>query len=277
MFRHRFLLLFPLLILAGCSTEPETEPEERFTFQYERYERQHPSCPEEGTGGTEGEQTGCIELGYTWPEVSGGPEPLADSLTSSMAEFIFEVDTAAFSEQHFDSLTSLWFSMYDSVLTRIDNYSLDWEEQKMVSVIYDTPRLVSLEYYAYQFAGGAHPTTERYYRIFDKQTGERIRFADLFDGENEGVVTILTESRFRQKHDIPLDASLSEYGFWFEERGFYIPDNLALVSDGLLVHYNPYEVAPYSEGPTRLVLPWTEIDSLVSPRFRSDSLWQQPK
>ena len=42
-------------------------------------------------------------------------------------------------------------------------------------------------------------------------------------------------------------------------------ERLAIAEDGLIFHYNAYEVAPYALGSTQILLPWETIASLLRP------------
>lgn len=253
-----------VLLLSGCGPAGEEPPVKPgpVTYAYRSYTSTHPNCRDRDP------DNGCVELNYLWPEFRQVREPLSDSLKSEIGSFLFERDTTGFGAAHFDSLSSLWFTMYDSVQARAGPYGLAWEERKNVSVLYQTPEYISLEFYVYQFTGGAHPLTERYYRSYDKRNGKRLLAGDLFAGRHSGDVLLQAESRFRKARNIPLEAEPADSGYHFGDGEFMLPDNIALVWDGLLVWYNPYEIAPYYRGPTRLLLPYDNIDSLLRPRFR---------
>ena len=42
-------------------------------------------------------------------------------------------------------------------------------------------------------------------------------------------------------------------------------DNFALTKDGLKFVYNPYEIAPYAMGQQEIVIPYSELKSLLKP------------
>lgn len=69
----------------------------------------------------------------------------------------------------------------------------------------------------------------------------------------------LAEKAFRQYHKLSVDANLDDAGFFFENGVFSLPANMALTENGLMLLYNPYEVAAYALGETRLFIPYAEI------------------
>jgi hypothetical protein len=117
----------------------------------------------------------------------------------------------------------------------------------------------------YSYLGGAHPNTARTYRSYDLQTGEPITLNAIFSPAALAEVEHLAEVDFRRARGVPPGASLEEEGFWFEEGQFALNDNWAIVDDGLLFYYNPYEVAAYAAGPTEVVVSAPDVARLALP------------
>ena len=68
----------------------------------------------------------------------------------------------------------------------------------------------------------------------------------------------MAESAFREKHKLTPDTSLNDGGFLFPDGDFILPENMAVNEQGILLIYNPYEVAAYALGRTVLLLPFPE-------------------
>jgi hypothetical protein len=49
----------------------------------------------------------------------------------------------------------------------------------------------------------------------------------------------------------------------FEDDTFQLPQNLFYTDKGLLLFYNPYEVASYADGTKELLLPYNEVDDYL--------------
>ena len=56
-------------------------------------------------------------------------------------------------------------------------------------------------------------------------------------------------------------------GFWFPEEGFALPDNVGVVADSLLFHWDAYEIAPYSMGPIDVIVPAEEIATIIDQKY----------
>lgn len=51
--------------------------------------------------------------------------------------------------------------------------------------------------------------------------------------------------------------------FWFERGKFSLPHEFAFTQSGLLLHYNPYEVASYAQGVFEVLVPYRAIEHLL--------------
>jgi hypothetical protein len=118
---------------------------------------------------------------------------------------------------------------------------------------------VSLSVSEYSYTGGAHGDFSTIFYNIHPVSGRQLSFADFFKPEKEVQLEQLAEQKFRQVRGIPAGQSLSDAGYWFENDIFYLTDNMAVQADGMLFLYNPYEIAPYSEGIIKLFLTNAEL------------------
>ncbi len=44
-------------------------------------------------------------------------------------------------------------------------------------------------------------------------------------------------------------------------------DNFAVIAEGVLFYFNPYETASYAAGPTELLVPFSALKSLLQTRW----------
>lgn len=140
-----------------------------------------------------------------------------------------------------------------------------WSDERKMAVIHADPRVLSVELTLYAYTGGAHPNTFVELESFDLTTGEPLGLPDLLAADAGPRLEELGERLFRREREIAEGESLEETGFWFEDDRFHLTDNFAVTGEGLLFVYNPYEVAPYVFGPTRITVPWSELRELLLP------------
>ena len=121
------------------------------------------------------------------------------------------------------------------------------------------------------YTGGAHGNYGEDYATFNITTGKRLQWADLLlDTEK---FRKLAELRFKQVNGMPASKSLTEdEGFSFENNKFSLSDNFGLTSDGLLVYYQPYLVAPFSFGATILQFKYFEISDYLNPSLFGENM-----
>jgi hypothetical protein len=146
----------------------------------------------------------------------------------------------------------------------------DWEMEKTALVIYKKRKYLTLEFSNYLFEGGAHPNSATEYKTYDLILLKEVKAADLFINlEDEGFLR-LGEKYFRKDNKLDENASFADAGYFTmgEEENFdtsprygkfRFNDNYALTKDGIQFMYNPYEIGPYALGPSKFIIPYSEL------------------
>jgi len=81
----------------------------------------------------------------------------------------------------------------------------------------------------------------------------------------EGYTTKLTaaaEKIFRAQEKLSDTASLAN-GYMFKDGKFVLNNNFLVTPIGIRFLYNEYEAKPYSDGPTEILIPYTQIKPLL--------------
>lgn len=142
---------------------------------------------------------------------------------------------------------------------------VQWSDERRMQVIYADHRVLSVELAVVSYTAGAHPNSFTRLESYDLATGEPLALADLLAPGAWLRLEELGERAFRRQRQVPETASLEEAGFWFEGDRFHLNDNFAVTGAGLAFLFNPYEVAPYVFGPTRITVPWSDLGDLLRP------------
>ncbi len=103
--------------------------------------------------------------------------------------------------------------------------------------------LINLDYYE----GGAHGITQQLTMNFDRKTGRQVSLADIFGADYE---TSLTERLLQALLDKTGDRNveaLHQRGYLYS-MDMFVPGNYIIGDDKVTFIFNPYEIAPYSEG-----------------------------
>lgn len=133
---------------------------------------------------------------------------------------------------------------------------------------YGGHRLVSLTNQRSSFHGGAHPSMTAADRIYDVETGEVVRFGDLFNSW-PAARAILQRDWCRQMSDHSTCPDLNEQA-------------LALAggtegANSIYVQTSDYAFGSYAEGPDRAYLTVTpELIALAKPEYQSSFVLAEP-
>ena len=111
-----------------------------------------------------------------------------------------------------------------------------------------------------EYLGGAHPAAFTQLNSFDISNGNMIDVVERFGKKK---LTEIAERYFREINNLTSDQNLNDAGFMFENGKFVLPENMALIAEGILMVYNSYEVASYAQGETRFVISYSELDGGV--------------
>ena len=143
--------------------------------------------------------------------------------------------------------------------------SLPWSDTTTLKVEYQSAQVVSFSLSNSGYYGGAHGNESLTYANFRPTTGERILLTDIFKPGFAAPLNVVGERRFRKLKGLSSEASLKEANFWFADDHFQLNQNFSIGADGLVFHFNDYEIAPHSFGPTDLLLPYADIRELLRP------------
>lgn len=143
---------------------------------------------------------------------------------------------------------------YNSYSTDIPE-GQEWEITQESSIVKNSDNFFTVLLTMYQFLGGAHGINSSLYLTFSTQTGQLLTLRELVKIEHVVELAQLAEKLFREQYEIAPDSSLQSAGFWFDNDRFSLAQTVGLTDEGLVFYYNSYEIAPYSLGPTKLVIP----------------------
>jgi len=132
-----------------------------------------------------------------------------------------------------------------------------WFITLLSDTLYRSDRVLTLELQQETYAGGAHPNSTRLYYTFDRRTGKVLKPRDLFT--NIPAVTKIADRIFREARRIRGTDDLRRHSFRFKDGRFHLPDNVGVTKSGVMLYFNPDEVAPYSVGGILIALPIHEI------------------
>ena len=133
---------------------------------------------------------------------------------------------------------------YANRLTLVSDYEVKLLNKNIVSILQ----------YGYQDTGGAHPMSFAYAQTFNIKTGKNYALKDLFQPMSSFAYylteKIKLEIKLRNKQDNYIFTGLQEQQKFF------------LTREGLFIYYQPYEIAPYSEGFIYFFFPYSDLPDI---------------
>lgn len=225
------------------------------------------------------ETEGCAKEGYPClivkiniPEMTAGPvvlrsmfnEEMSEIVRQKMLDFSGEGDTT----MHLEDIVSSLVAQHQAMTTELDGVGqafLFWNIEINAEVLYQVDQLISISFDINTYMGGAHPNRFVEYYNYTLPDFKHLSLSEVI--KDIPQVTLIAENIFRTMHQVPQDASLSDFGFWFEGDRFSLSHNFAYTSSGLVFRYNPYEIGPYAIGELEIKLPYELIRPYLVTEF----------
>lgn len=138
-----------------------------------------------------------------------------------------------------------------------DAGSLNWVLLRMMHILYNDKNFLSFYILTYTFTGGAHGLESKTFTVVSATDARVIKLSDIFmHGFESGVSDLLTQ-KLKAMQGLNDKQKLSENGYFVDV--IDPNDNFFLTNHGVGFHYDPYEIAPYSNGSTVIFLPFTDL------------------
>lgn len=115
--------------------------------------------------------------------------------------------------------------------------------------LFQNAGLLTYEATRYIFTGGAHGMSSTVCWVFDLETGNQLTEDDIFVSN---VFTDLTDLLRTALHTDLAARNLSPDDFFIDQ--VQPNGNFAVTGEGIYYQFNPYDIAPYAMGDTRLLL-----------------------
>ncbi|NJB71257.1 hypothetical protein GGR42_001719 [Saonia flava] len=237
------LLLFLFLIVVGCKNDTQ------LTFEPSVFSND--TCKD------------CPKVAINIPKALDNSK-IAESINSSLREELISLLT--FDEETevatIDEALTSFNNGYLEIKKKFNDESENWEADINGIITFENKNLLALQLDTYMFTGGAHGYSSVTYLNFDKKKGIELENWELFKDNTHFIK--FAETKFRIQEGIPQGSPINSTGFMFENEVFHLPINIGFNKEGLVLHYNQYEVASFADGPIIVILPFDEIKNYLS-------------
>ena len=137
-----------------------------------------------------------------------------------------------------------------------------WRYAETVEIKEEWPKGIIVERVNEIYTGGAHPYKIKRYFVLDMEEQRQVKIDDLFanfQGDRRLRAIIYDGLRYYSK--LERRQALSDGIFYTNEPELTF--NFTVTKEGLVLHWDPYQIAPYSAGAVEIVLPWYAIRPLM--------------
>lgn len=120
--------------------------------------------------------------------------------------------------------------------------------------------LVSYTIFRWSYTGGAHGMYGIECHTYSLAEGYELTAGELFGEERLPRLDSLIRQRIHEDYGTTDDDGLTALGFFPEEIG--ITENFSVSSEGVVFHYNPYDIGCYALGPVEVEIGREELERL---------------
>jgi len=268
---HIFFLIFVLLI--SCSKDDtnklkeKKEPylnysqlENKIDYYIKKFERNYGDCKTDAN---------CIRIKLEYPEIitpGNSNDSVNAFINKQLLKAVIDVDNYS----NFEELADRLITKYMLIQKELGDYETGWFLERKINLINLSQNILTLSSEETIYTGGANTEYNFNYINFDTDDGKIVSLGDIIKKEKMKKLISVAEINFRNFKKIPKDISLESAGFWFNDNIFQLNENFMISDSGLVFLYNLYEIAPRSEGITKLLIPANEVrDFLLNPELVS--------
>ena len=250
--------------IAACSSSGDRNPARHASGPPIRFDSIRIASAE---GDCAAPTAGCVRVDILYPLAeSATHQNVVDAIHQTAAEWLLGRPGDDARSASPDTVAAQFIATFLEFRRAHPTLKPRWNLTREVRVVLDTLGVVTLSGVQEDYEGGAHGLANAFWASFSLATGKRLGVNELVAPADTARFRALVESAFRKTREFGPTASLADSGFFAESGGrFTLPDNIGLTHDGLVLRYNPYEVAAYAAGPTTVKLPWRAVKALIRP------------
>lgn len=214
---------------------------------------------------TEGCEENCLNISLNYLHCKGGSEfakNFNSEIESQVANFLLSnEDTLQVDDISIEKALENFMSDYNTIhehFPDIPAYELILSD----SIMWQNDKMLTLISNRYSFTGGAQPVQSKVFTHFALDDGSVITNENLFTDEEK--IAQIAEKYVREAQAESTIKALDDKGFWFEDNEFRLPKNIGVAADGLILFYEPFEIASYMNTSFEVKIPMKEIEAYLA-------------
>lgn len=196
----------------------------------------------------------CSMISFAIPVAEGArsSKKLNDAIKNHLVRLIYNEENPKIASV--EGLAKTFISEQQKSAEKFDE-AIPWQASVDAKVYFKSKNLISIGFNSEVYEGGAHGYRSLTFLNFNPKTGKLYSQKELFSEEFREYV----ERVFREKQNIPRNNNINSTGFWFQQDIFQLPLNIGFGKENVILVYNPYEIAAYSDGQFLLKIPKNKL------------------
>jgi len=225
------------------------------TYTYKLFKQRATDCGDKP-------DSSCTIVKINYAEFNG-QKALNDSVIGKFNE-LFGDDKKP--DTNLEEITGSFMKGYNDFKKDQPKSTLFFLLDAQAKVLRQDSSFTTIEVTGYSYTGGAHGVSYTYFINWNTKANKSIGLSDLLiDGYNSKL-TQIAEHLFRTNEKLSDTSSLtSDHGYFFKENKFSLPDDYLITPLGIRFLYNVYTIKPYAAGQTEIIVPYSQIKSLIKP------------
>lgn len=236
-----------LIFLASCS-EKFMNNDQNLDYGLRAIEFNSPGC--------QPETEACLMIKINYPNFNSG-----DSLAMLLANRIIKNsildnigmgDVESTEEPSLDQAIEDLSKSFEEIKKEFGVHGTGWQGEISTTELFRSDSILVLESSTMTYFGGAHPNRNTRYFNLNRKAGNMIPLTVIIKDLEK--FRRKAEKAFNEKYGINDDNTYDKAGYQFLGGRFSLSANYAFLGDSIRLHYNPYEIAPYSMGDSEITV-----------------------
>jgi hypothetical protein len=203
----------------------------------------------------------CVNIELEYLKMEGNSET-AQNFNHLIEQFIFRKMTIADANKELtpDEYVGDVIEEFESFKTEFPDASTGgYEQTTNCKLTWSDEKLISVELLTSVYSGGAHPSYLDEFLNVDPKTGNAIDILGFITDKE--TFKAFVESKLRVKLGMGENDKWEDFTFIDK---FTLPENIGMTENGLRLVYNEYEILPYSDGKTEILITNDELKDFSS-------------
>lgn len=205
----------------------------------------------------------CTIVKITYPDF-GNKKALNDSVIRKFADLFASTKNRSITD--YKQLAINFIDGYRDFKNIQPRSTLIYLLEGHAKVLRQDSDVLTVEVDGYTYQGGPHGIEYTAYVNWNIKTNKSIGLKDILVKGYQDSLNKVAEQIFRKKEKLRDTSSLNDQrNYFFANNKFQLPNNCLITPLGIRFLYNVYTIKAYDAGATKLFIPYTQIQSLLSP------------